>query len=202
MTCSCAHAVLLFIPGCGGGIAWTAISLQLSRQATRWPESGDHFHFGVTALVFQAAGVSITIWVGTVSSISGRGGLSAQIGCQLLLGWDPNFVAMLTQHVCEGLRKALESRAQQVPKAWGISDSNLEVWGFVSRSLSIGPAWTWFSNRCNWLRWGLAPKSTHAAFRDSSCHGVGEPSALGSAAVVVATGQIWQRTAHYMRCRM
>ena len=36
----CHARVLVFIPGCGGGIAWTAISLQLSRQATR---------FGVTS---------------------------------------------------------------------------------------------------------------------------------------------------------
>ena len=95
------------------------------------------------------------------------------------------------------VEKSFESRAQKAPKARGISDSNLEVWGFVSRSLSIDLAWTWFSNCCNWLRWGLAPESTHAAFRDSSCHGVGEPSALGSAAVVVAPGQIWHRRAHY-----
>ena len=126
------------------------------------------FHaFGVTAFLFQAAGVSMMSWVVSVSTISGRGGLSAQMGCQLLLGWPTGL-----WRVEKSTR--LESRAQKVPKAgdfpfqpWGMRfcfevieyrpDLNLIFQPLQLTSLRLG---TWVNSCC--FSWRKLPWSWRA----------------------------------------
>ena len=132
----CRTRVLVFIPGCGGRIAWTAISLQLSRQATRWPWVRCLSSFILKSQLLCVSGCrrfhddlsgycphhQWSRWAKCIDWVS----TAPRLGSQLRGNADP----MLTQH-----------RAQKVPKAREISCCNLEVWGFVSRSLSIDLIW-------------------------------------------------------------